>query len=527
MAEILQEEQDTDLQQTHIELQSSSNKRIAKNTIALYVRMIFVMLVGLYTSRLVLNALGEVDFGLYTVVGGVIGIFSFIQGSMTASTQRYLSFEIGRNNKERLKLSFMTSTYIHSIIAFLILILSESIGLWLFYHKLVIPPDRVTVAFWVFQISIISVMIRIMYYPFEAVIIAHEKMTVFAYLSILDVVFKLFVALLLVNATIDKLWLYAVLNFVVVIIMCLVTAIYCRKHFEESIYSRRWDKGLFKEMSSFAGWNMWGNIAYVLNNYGFQVLLNTFFGPAINAASSIGSAVSGHITKFADGFQTAINPQITKTYATSQLQEMQNLVLRSMKFSTLLLLLIALPIVVELPLILDLWLKIPPKHTIEFACISLVLGLLNAIKNPINQAVSATGQVKYYQIITGLILISVVPFSYVVLKCGGSPESAMITYTILFFVMDLTGLLFIRRLINISVRSCIRSVFIPVMFALIVGSILPVVLKCMLPHSLFIALLISFSAFFSMLFSILYIGLTKDERNYALQLIKSRLKITT
>ena len=503
---------------------SEDNKRIAKNTIALYFRMIFVMLVGLYTSRLVLNALGEVDFGLYTVVGGLIGIFSFIQGSMTASTQRYLSFEIGRNDNERSKMAFMTSTDIHSVIAFIILILSESIGLWLLFNKLVIPPERLTVAFWVFQISIISVMIRIMYYPFEAVIIAHEKMTAFAYLSILDVIFKLIVALLLVNATIDKLWLYAILNFFVVLIMCSVTAVYCRNKFEESKYTRKWDKKLFKEMSSFAGWNMWGNIAYVLNNYGFQVLLNTFFGPAINAASSIGSAVSGHITKFADGFQTALNPQITKTYSIGEMQEMHNLVLRSMKFSLLLLLLIALPIVIELPLILDIWLKIPPKHTFEFACISLILGLLNAVKNPINQAVSATGHVKFYQMATGLILISVVPISYIVLEYGGSPESAMITYAIIFLVMDLVGLCFIQRLINFSLRKCFKVVFIPVLFSLIIGSIIPILIKTVLPHNLVTAFCICLLTFLSMLFSVIFVGLTTNERNFAIMTIKSKIK---
>lgn len=495
------------------------NKRIAKNTVALYIRMIIVMLVGLYTSRVVLNALGAVDFGLYTVVGGVVSIFSFIQGSMTASTQRYLTFELGQNNINKLKLVFMTSTYIHLLVAFIILILSETIGLYLFFNKLVIPLERINTAFWVLQISVISTMIRIMYYPLEAVIIAHEKMGAFAYLSILDVCFKLIIAILITISSYDKLLLYAILNLVIVLVMRSITTIYCKHNFAESKYCKKWDKQLFKEMGSFAAWNMWGNIAYVLNNYGFQVLLNTFFGPAINAASTIGSAVSGHISKFSDGFQTAINPQITKTYSNNHMTDMHTLIYRSMKFSCLLLLIIAAPIIIELPLILKLWLKTPPNHTTQFALISLVIGFLNAIKNPINQAISATGNVKYYQTTTGLILILVVPIAYIVLTNGGAPEDAMLTYAIIFLIMDIVGLFFLHKQVSVSLKNCFKQSFLPVMFVIVIGAIIPLTIKKIMPHSILNACFLSLITFISFSISALYFGLSKNERIFVLSKI--------
>lgn len=289
-----------------------NNKRIAKNTALLYVRMLFLMAVGLFTSRVILASLGVVDYGISNVVGGVVAMFGFLNAAMTTSTQRYLTYELGRGETGRLRLTFMTSVYIHIIIAATVVLLAETIGLWFLKNKIVIPSGREAAAMYCYQFAILSTVVSILNYPFNAAIVAHERMDAFAYISILDVMLKLGVAYTIYAVNLDKLIVYSILMLLVQIVMTSIYAIYCKRHFEETRFKRLWDTSLLKEMGSFAGWNMCGNVAYILFTQGLNILLNMFFGPVVNAARGVAVQVQGAIMQFAGGFQTAINPQITK-----------------------------------------------------------------------------------------------------------------------------------------------------------------------------------------------------------------------
>ena len=312
---------------------SDNNKRIAKNTLLLYFRMLLMMAVSLFTSRVVLNTLGVEDFGIYSVVGGVVGMFVFINNSMSSATQRYITFALGKGDKNRLQTVFSTTLQIHSLIAVIIVLLGETVGLWFLYNKMQIPADRMDAALWVMQCSIVSMVVMIVSVPYNADVIAHEKMSAFAYISILEVVLKLAIVYLLLVFSYDKLILYAILILMIQILIRFCYSIYCNKHFEETKYKHVWDKKLFKEMTGFAGWSLFGNMAGVLFGQGLNMLLNVFFGPVVNAARAVAVQVQGAIQQFVANFQTALNPQITKTYAAGELNEMHRLMFRSARFS--------------------------------------------------------------------------------------------------------------------------------------------------------------------------------------------------
>ena len=326
---------------------SENNKRIAKNTLMLYIRMLFTMVVSLFTSRVVLQTLGVEDYGIQNVVGGVITMFTFINGGMVSSTQRYLNFEIAKGNAERLRSVFNTALQIHALIAVVIITLGETVGLWFLLEKLVIPEERMTAAMWVYQCSIIACVVNILSVPYNADIIAHEKMSAFAYISILDVTLKLIIVYLLVVSPIDKLIAYAILTLLVQMLIRYVYTRYCNKHFQESFVEWKLNKPLFKEMLSFAGWSFWGNLAGILYTQGLNMMLNIFFGPVVNAARGIAVQVQASVQQFVSGFQTALNPQITKNYASGDLEQMHSLMFRSARFSFLLLFFLSLPVLLE------------------------------------------------------------------------------------------------------------------------------------------------------------------------------------
>ena len=308
---------------------TANNKRIAKNTLLLYFRMLFIMAINLYTSRIVLKILGIEDFGIYNAVGGIVAMFGFLTSAMSISTQRYITYELGKNNLKQLNKIFNTSITIHAVISVIILILAETIGLWFLYNKMTIPIERLNAALWTYQASIASAIILIMSIPYNATIIAHEKMSAFAYISVLEVVLKLAIVYLLLISNFDKLKLYSTLILIVQLIIRIIYGQYCKKHFLETKIHFIKDKSLFKEMLSFAGWNLWGNCAGIASTQGVNILLNIFFGPHINAARGIAVQVQGAVNQFASNFQTAINPQITKSYAQGDYNYMHNLIFSS------------------------------------------------------------------------------------------------------------------------------------------------------------------------------------------------------
>lgn len=420
---------------------SDNNKRIAKNTLLLYFRMLLMMAVSLFTSRVVLNTLGVEDFGIYSVVGGIVGMFVFINNSMSSATQRYITFALGKGDKNRLQTVFSTTLQIHTLIAGLILLLGETVGLWFLYNKMQIPAERMDAAFWVMQCSIVSMVVMIVSVPYNADIIAHEKMSAFAYISILEVVLKLAIVYLLLVFSYDKLILYAILILTIQILIRFCYSIYCNKHFEETRYKHVWDKKLFKEMTGFAGWSLFGNMAGVLFGQGLNMLLNVFFGPVVNAARAVAVQVQGAIQQFVGNFQTALNPQITKTYASGELNEMHRLMFRSARFSFYLLFFLSLPVLYETDFILTVWLKMVPENAVVFLRIMICTSLIYTIANPLIIANQATGRVMKYQAVCGTILLLILPISYLCLKMGCPAYSVFIVHFLIESVTQMARMI--------------------------------------------------------------------------------------
>ena len=504
--------------------QVSNNKRIAKNTLMLYIRMLFTMGVSLFTSRVILQTLGVEDYGVYSVVGGIIAMFTFINGGMVSATQRYLTFEIGKGNQQQLKKVFSTSLQIHALIALVIVLLGETVGLWFLYEKMVIPAERMTAAFWVYQCSIIATVVNIMSVPYNADIIAHEKMSAFAYISVLEVVLKLAIVYALYITPWDKLISYAVLILIVQLLIRFVYARYCSKHFEESHYHHQIDKSLFKEMFSFAGWSFWGNLASILYTQGLNIMLNVFFGPVVNAARGIAVQVQAAVQQFVSNFQVALNPQITKNYATGHLTQMHQLMFRSARFSFFLLFFLTLPVLLETEYLLTLWLKTVPADTVVFTRWMIAIALIYTIANPCVIANQATGKVKVYQMVVGGILLMILPISYVVLKLGAPAYSVFIVHFCVEAVAQLARMLMLRKLIDLPLRAYLRHIYAPVIIVVLVSCLLPIYVNHLLPAGLMRFLVVGATCVVSVGATAFLLGLTKDERRFfyhkALQLLR-------
>ena len=455
---------------------SANNKRIAKNTLLLYIRMLFMMAISLYTSRVVLNTLGVEDYGIYNVVGGVVAMFGFINSSMSSATQRYITFTLGKGNFENLQKVFSTALQIHVLIAVLIVFLGETIGLWFMYEKMQIPVDRIDAAFWVLQCSILSTVVMIVSVPYNADIIAHEKMSAFAYISVLEAVLKLAIVYILMIGSVDKLIIYALLLLTVQILIRFCYSIYCNKHFMETKYKHVWDKSLFKEMTYFAGWSLFGNLSSVLSGQGLNMLLNVFFGPIVNAARAIAVQVQGAIMQFISNFQMALNPQITKTYAKGDMEEMHKLMFRSARFSFYLLFFLSLPVLFETDFILTIWLKNVPENTVIFLRIMICISLMYTLSNPLMIANQSTGNVKKYQIICGGIQLLILPISYTNLKLGFPAYSVFVVHFVMESIAQLSRMLILRPLIGIHLREYFKNIYVPVFSVVILSTILPYII---------------------------------------------------
>lgn len=493
---------------------SSNNKRIAKNTLMLYIRMLFTMGVTLFTSRVILQTLGVEDYGIYSVVGGIITIFTFINGGMVSATQRYLTFEIGKGNLSQLKNVFSTSLQIHALIAFVIVILGETIGLWFLYEKLVIPADRITAAFGVYQCSIVACVINIMSVPYNADIIAHEKMSAFAYISILEVVLKLAIVYALYIIHWDKLISYAILILSVQLVIRFVYARYCSKHFEEAHYHHQIDKPLFKEMFTFAVWSFWGNLAGVLYTQGLDMMLNIFFGPIVNAARGIAVQVQSAVTQFVSNFQVALNPQITKNYAIGNISQMHSLMFRSARFSFFLLFFLTLPVLLETNYLLTIWLETVPPDAVVFTRWMIGVSLIYTIANPCVIANQATGRVKVYQAVVGGILLMILPISYIVLKLGAPAYSVFIVHFCVESVAQVARMFMLRKLTNLPIRAYLKIIYIPVLLAVAVSVLLPMYIHSQLAEGLNRFLIVGAVCVLSVGLTVFFIGLTKNERSF-------------
>ena len=488
--------------------------------------MLFIMAVTLYTSRVILQILGVEDFGVYNVVGGIITMFAFINGGMVSATQRYITFEIGQGNKDKLQKVFSTALQIHALISLIILILGETVGLWFLWEKLVIPPDRMIAAMWVYQCSIIACVVSIMSIPYNADIIAHEKMSAFAYISVIEVSLKLAIVFLLTIVTYDKLIVYAILILLTQLAVRLIYSKYCNRHFVESKYRHHLEKGLFKEMSAFAGWSFWGNLAGVLYTQGLNLMLNVFFGPVVNAARGIAVQVQGAVQQFVSNFQTALNPQITKNYANGSLQEMHSLMFRSARFSFFLLFFLTLPVLLETEFILTLWLKTVPENTVVFTQLMILISLVYTTANPCIIANQATGKVKVYQTVVGGLLLMILPISYIVLKMGAPAYSVFIVHFCVEVVAQFARIYMLRRLIHLPLRKYIMNVYVPIIVSVTFAVILPSYVTLNMDDGWNRFLLVGTTCVIFVSISALLFGFTKNERDFIVNKILHLLHIS-
>lgn len=440
--------------------------------------MILIMLVTLYTSRVVLSELGISDYGIYNVVGGVVMMFSFLNNCMSSATQRFMTFELGRGNMDRLKKVFAASLNIHIVIGLLIVILAETVGLWFINHKLIISFDRIIAANWVYQFSILTFCVNIIQVPYNAVLIAHEKMNVYAYISILEVLLKLGIVYLLSIISSDKLIFYGILVFTVQLIIRSIYQFYCRRHYAESKFCLFWDKDLYKQMSSFAGWNLFGSVAWLLRDQGVNIVLNLFFGPAINAARGIASQVSSAIMGFISNFQVALNPQITKKYAVGNMIEMEKLTYLGIKFSFLLLFTMVFPLCLNIDYILHIWLVNVPDYTSLFIILIMVDALVGTLFGvPLMTSLSATGIIRNYQIVVSCIILCILPAGYVALKLGCDAPSVFYISIAFTLISGFARFLFCRKELSYSLRKMIKDVLLPIVGVTIISLPFPIYVK--------------------------------------------------
>lgn len=503
---------------------SENNKRIAKNTLLLYFRMIFMMAVSLYTSRVVLNTLGVEDFGIYNVIGGVVAMFSIISGGLSAAISRYITFELGQDNIERLKSVFSSSVTIQIGLAVLIFLLAEVGGIWFLNEKMNLPESRIGAGNWVLQCSILTFMVNLISVPYNAAIIAHERMQAFAYISILEAILKLSIVYILVISTFDKLKLYGILLLAVACIIRIAYGFYCKRNFKECTYHFAFNKVLLKEMMGFAGWNFIGSFSGVLRDQGVNIVINLFCGPVINAARAIAFQVNIAVNGFATNFMTAINPQITKSYASGDYPYMLTLVKNGARYSFYLLLLLSLPILIETNTILTLWLKNVPEHTTIFVRLVLIFAMCEALSSTQITALQATGKIRNYQIVVGGIQLLNFPISYLLLEKGYAPETTMYIAICLSLVCLYARLWFLKQQVDISMKSFFSQVLFNVCIVAVLAAICPIIVNYLMVTGFLRLFVVSSVCAVTTSVVIYYVGLSTQERIFVQKKIVVKIK---
>lgn len=502
------------------------NKRIVKNTLMLYFRMLLIMFVSLYTSRVTLKALGIIDYGLYNVLAGSIVIFSFINNSLATATTRFITFHLDKKNIDNIKNVFSTSIHIHLFISLIVLVLSEFIGIWGINNILNIPTNRIFACNIVFQIVIFSAITNILQSPFGALIISNEQMNIYAYIGIIDAISKFAIALLITITPYDKLISFSILQFVATSGIFFFHYYYCKQTYHSIFYiSREINYKLTREMLNFSSWNLLGSTAIMLKNQGVNILINIFFGPAINAANGIAYQVNSAVFQFSNNFTTAINPQIIKSYATNDKGRMQNLIIRGCKFSFFLLTFLSIPVILETKYLLTLWLGEFPTYTIIFTRIVLFLTLVECFNYSISCAIQATGKIRIYQITISGINLLIFPLSYILYKLEAPPQSALIISLSISICLLFIRLYFLKKQLGISPLIFLKEVYYKSFLILAICLPIPFCISLYLDES-FIRLLTTIVIVLIVNTITIYkIGLSIDEKRFIVNNIKNKLYI--
>ena len=482
--------------------------------------MLLLMATSLYTSRVVLASLGVENFGIYNVVGGIVTCLGFLNGTLSTASSRYITVALGKGNLERMKKVFSSVLLVNLLLAVIVLLLSETIGLWFLYEKMVIPEDRMTAAFWVFQFSVLTILLNICSVPYNAVIIAHERMKAFAYISLFDAAAKLGVAFLIsVSLGIDKLIFYAALLFIIQVIDRLIYGEYCVRKFQEVNFHLSFDKKLLENMARFIGWSSYGSLVSVGFTQGLNILLNMFFGPTVNAARGVAVQVQNAVNSFVLNFQTALNPQLTKNVAVEDFDASKRLFLASSKYSFYLLCILGIPIIGCADWILNLWLKEVPQFTVTFVRYMIIICIFQSLANPIRVVNQAEGNIKKFQVCECSFLLLIVPFSYIALKKGFRPESVFIIQLVIEILAQFIRISIVLPKIKMKISDYMRSVYFRIIPALIIPLGVTLRLSQTLPLG-FISSLLNACLTDIVLVLIIWIEFSKAERSF----IKSKIK---
>lgn len=504
---------------------AENNKRIVKNTIFLYFRMFLIMGITLFTSRVILKTLGVTDFGIYNVVGGVVVMMNILNNALAVSTQRYLTFEQGKNDFVRLKKTFSICMSIFLFLALCVFLLGETIGLWFINSQLTIPSERMVAANWIYQFALFSCICSLFTTPYNAAIIAHEKMNIYAYIGILEVILKLIIVYLLLIIPYDRLITYGILVLLTTLITTLAYRYYCLKNFPETKYKFIWDKTMYYQIASYSGWNLFGAMSGVAKGQGLNILINIFFGPTVNAARGIAYQVNAAVEVFFSNFYMAVRPQITKYYAQHDKENMFKLIFRSSKMAFFLIMILAVPLIIETPFIINLWLGQIPEYVVPFVRIIILNTAIDAMSTPLMTAIHATGNNRLYQILVGSIMIMTLPLSYISLRMGLSPNSVFIISLILSIISLFVRLILTAKQLDFPLWAYTYEVIIKSFFVTILAVIIPLILHVNINSNNIICFAsTTATSFISFIIFAYLVGLNNQEREYAKNILLQKLK---
>lgn len=501
---------------------SSKNKLIAKNTAYMYLRMLLTMTVAFYTVRVVVNTLGHEDYGLYGVIGGLVATLSVVSNVLANASQRFFAIELGKNDLNKLNKVFSSIIILYSIICLILLVFAETIGLWFVENKMTIPEGRMECAIWVYHFSVASFLLTLLFNPFQAIIIAHENMNLYAYISILDVSMKLGIVYLLVHIDMDKLKLYSLLMFSVVVIVQLITIIYSLKKYPETHVTKYFDSSLIKSIGSYCSWTLVGSLAYICNTQGLNIIFNIFFGPIVNAAYSIANQIKTQVVSFGSNFFSAVRPAMTKSFAAHEYDYSKTLFFFSTKVIFSLLFIIMLPLIIEIDFVLHVWLGNVAEHMSSFTRLMLIFSLILCISEPITTIVQAAGLVKRYHICVDCFTLVTLPVSYIFFKYDFYPEIAFYISIVIFIIAHYIRLVVLKRIFPITISEYNKKIIFPVGTTIIICSCISFCTKYIISDSIISFFSVCAVSFVSSIILIYFIVLSKQERAMAKKNIFSK-----
>lgn len=482
------------------------------------------MLVSIYTSRVILDVLGASDYGIYNVVGGVVTMMAFLNGALGSSSSRFLTYELGTGNTEKLKKTFSASLNLHICVALLVLLLGETVGLWFFYEKLVIPEDRIEAAFWVYQFSIITTMVSFTQVPYNASLIAHEKMSIYAYVGLYESISKLIIVYLIALSPIDKLVFYALLLMINTLGIQLFYRFYTSKRYSECQFRLVKDKNLYRTLLGYSGWDLFGGVAVVCQGQGINILLNMFFGPVVNAARAIAVQIQGAVASFVNNFLTAVRPQVVKNFAAGNTNEMYRLTFSTAKYAYLLMLAFTLPVCFEIDTILKLWLgKNVPENTNIFVILVLCTYLMETYHSASLMSYHAIGKIKLGNIVGGTLMIMALPISYIALLLGAPAYSVFVVIFFVNLTQTFWGWMVVHRYVTFSYGKLLKIVFVPTIAITLISIIIPLILVNTMEATFLRLVLLAVLSELVLVVCVYYIAMDKYERLKVMNLIKNRI----